>query len=49
MKRLWTDDDLLDHRTLSQDEFELLANKSGHTRLGFAILLKCFQYEGRFP
>lgn len=25
-----------------------IGNKSGTTRLGFAVLLKCFQYEGRF-
>jgi hypothetical protein len=27
----------------------LLANKAGATRLGFAVLLKTFQFEGRFP
>src|SRR3954468_1727952 len=27
----------------------LLGNKSGATRLGFAVLLKLFQSEGRFP
>jgi hypothetical protein len=30
-------------------EHKLLGNKSGPTRLGFAVLLKYFQYEGRFP
>src|SRR5260370_28967366 len=25
-----------------------VGNKSGATRLGFAVLFKCFQYEGRF-
>src|SRR6266851_4495880 len=25
-----------------------VGNKSGATRLGFAVLLKCFQHEGRF-
>src|SRR5205807_412386 len=28
---------------------ELVANKSGATRLGFAVLLKFFELEGRFP
>ena len=28
---------------------ELVANKSGPTRLGFALLLKFFELEGRFP
>jgi len=32
-----------------QEDMNLLTNKSGPTRLGFALLLKCFQYEGRFP
>jgi hypothetical protein len=35
--------------TLSQDERALLANKTGATRLGFALLLKLFQRDGRFP
>lgn len=26
-----------------------MGNKSGPTRLGCAVLLKCLQYEGRFP
>ena len=30
-------------------ERALLGNKSGATRLGFAVLLKLFQAEGRFP
>lgn len=28
---------------------ELVANKSGATRLGFALLLKFFELEARFP
>lgn len=35
--------------TLGQADRALLANKSGATRLGFAVLLKMFQAEGRFP
>lgn len=49
MKRQWTRDELADHWTLAPTEFELLATKSGATRLGFAILLKAFTLEGRFP
>ena len=30
-------------------EAALLANKTGPTRLGFAVLLKFFQYAARFP
>jgi hypothetical protein len=49
MKRQWTADELAEHWTLSPYEVDLLANKSGATRLGFALLLKYFQYEGQFP
>jgi TnpA family transposase len=38
-----------DRWTLGPAERALLANKSGVTRLGFAVLLKVFQAEGRFP
>ena len=49
MKQDWHPDELAHHWTLSDGERELLANKSGATRLGFAVLLKTFQFEGRFP
>ncbi len=49
MKRTWTTDELLEHFTLLPDEFVAVGNKSGATRLGFAVLLKCLQYDGRFP
>lgn len=48
MKRTWTSEELLEHFTLLPDELTAVGNKSGATRLGFAVLLKCFQYEGRF-
>src|SRR6266702_3751627 len=49
MKRTWTSEELLEHFTLLPDELAAIGNKSGATRLGFAVLLKCLQYEGRFP
>ena len=49
MKRQWDIEELIEHFTLVQEDLDTLANKSGPTRLGFALLLKCFQYEGRFP
>lgn len=49
MKRTWTPEELLEHFTLLPDELEAVGNKSGPTRLGFAVLLKCLQYEARFP
>ena len=49
MKREWAAEELAEHWTLLPDERELLANKTGVTRLGFAVLLKFFQAESRFP
>ncbi len=49
MKRQWTAGELAEHWTLAGGDGNLLANKTGATRLGFALLLKHFQYEGRFP
>ncbi len=43
MKRQWDPYDLAEHWTLLPGELDLLANKSGPTRLGFALLLKYFQ------
>ena len=48
MKREWTDLEFADW-TLLPSEAALLANKTGPTRLGFALLLKFFQYAARFP
>jgi Domain of unknown function (DUF4158) len=48
MKRDWTDLEFADW-TLLPSETALLANKTGPTRLGFAVLLKFFQYLARFP
>jgi hypothetical protein len=48
MKREWTDLEFADW-TLPPSEAALLANKTGPTRLGFAVLLKFFQYAARFP
>jgi hypothetical protein len=42
-------DDVVDHFTLVGDELDLLRNKSGATRLGFAVLLKFLLWHGRFP
>lgn len=49
MKRQWTPDELAEHWTLTSRDGELIANKTGATRLGFALLLKFFQHDGRFP
>ena len=49
MKRQWNSEELVEHFTLLADESILLDNLSGSNRLGFALLLKFFQIEARFP
>src|SRR6266849_4834839 len=41
--------ELVEHWTLLEDERPLVAGKRGATRLGFALLLKFYTREGRFP
>ena len=49
MKRYWSTQELREHWSLSVEERSLLAKKTPRSQLGFAVLLKCFQCEGRFP
>ncbi|WP_068690440.1 DUF4158 domain-containing protein [Thermobifida halotolerans] len=49
MRQGWTPEELVDEWTLEQGDRELVGNKSGATRLGFALLLKFFQIEGCIP
>ncbi len=49
MKRQWSAEELVEQFTLMPDETDLLANKSGANCLGFALLLKFFEIEARFP
>jgi len=49
MKRQWETEELVEHWTLDVEDRFLLDNKTGATRLGFAVLLKFFQQEGQFP
>ncbi len=49
MKRNWDLHELIEHWTLLPQELELLQNKTSSTRLGFAVNLKFFQNESRFP
>ena len=48
MKRHWDEQELAEHWSLTHDEFELLRNRTERSRIGFAVLLKFFQVEGRF-
>lgn len=49
VKREWEVDELIESWTLLPDEMALLGNKTGGNRIGFALLLKFFQLETRFP
>jgi len=40
MKRQWENEELVEHWTLDVEDRALLDNKTGATRLGFAVLLK---------
>ena len=49
MKRNWTEEELVGRWTLFPEELALAGAKTGHTRLGFAVMLRFFAGEGRFP
>jgi hypothetical protein len=50
MKHKWTLDELIDGWTLLPNELALVSSsKVDHNQLGFALLLKYFQLEGKFP
>lgn len=49
MNREWSSEELEDPWTLGPDEHALLSGKRGATRLGFAVTLRFFAREGRFP
>jgi hypothetical protein len=49
MRMEWSHDDLVALWTLVGEDWSLVGNKTGATRLGFAVLLKFFAIEARFP
>ena len=49
MKLIWTEEELVTDWTLHPPEQELLRERRDATRLGFALQLKFFHLEGRFP
>ncbi len=55
MLQEWTPEELIESWTLvtdpasGRDDWKLVGNKAGATRLGFALLLKFYELEGRFP
>ncbi|WP_434612603.1 DUF4158 domain-containing protein [Arthrobacter sp. A5] len=49
MRRECEPEELVGVWTLVKDDWRLVGNKTGPTRLGFALLPKFFELEGRFP
>ncbi|MGE0917446.1 Tn3 family transposase [Trichlorobacter lovleyi] len=49
MKRNWRQDEVEEHWFLFEHEKKQINGRTNSTRLGFAVLLKFFQLEGRFP
>ncbi|MGW9287514.1 DUF4158 domain-containing protein [Streptomyces albidoflavus] len=49
MRQDWEPEDLIEVWTLLEDDLKRVRNKSGATGLGFALLLKFFEVEARFP
>ncbi|AUM65168.1 hypothetical protein C0R09_11890 [Brevibacillus laterosporus] len=41
-------DELIEHFIFLPNEMQQIGNKSGETRIGFAVMFKFFQYEARF-
>lgn len=49
MKRHWDEQELAEHWSLTPDDLKWVQNRTARSRLGFAVLLKFFHMEGRFP
>src|SRR5215831_193228 len=49
MQHNWTDGELTVHWSLTAEEMALLPTRVDYNRLGFAVQLKFFDIEGRFP
>ena len=49
MRREWGPEELIASWTLLDDDWRLVGNKTGATRLGFSLLLKFFAIEAGSP
>jgi hypothetical protein len=49
VRRDWEPEELIACWTLVDEDWRLVGNKTGATRLGFSLILKYFELEGRFP
>lgn len=49
MRVEWSPEGLVESWTLVEEDWRLIGNKGGATRLGFAVLLKFFEIQAGFP
>ena len=49
LRQEWEPEELIACWTLVDDDWRLVGNRAGATRLRFALLLKFFELEARFP
>ncbi|MFD8562960.1 DUF4158 domain-containing protein [Streptosporangium canum] len=49
MRADWEEDELISAWTLVEGDWDLVGEKVGAGRLGFALILKFYEIEGRFP
>jgi Domain of unknown function (DUF4158) len=49
VRQRWEIDELIESWSLVSEDLGVIGNKSDTTRLGFAVLLKFFELEARFP
>ncbi|MET9423503.1 DUF4158 domain-containing protein [Streptomyces sp. NPDC006540] len=49
MRQEWSPEDVVACWTLMDGDWDLVADKSGPTRLGFGLMLKFFEIEAQFP
>jgi len=49
MKHVWKKEELIEYFTLSSNELKYLGHRTPAGRIGFSILIKFMQHEGRFP
>jgi len=49
MKREWTATELVVVFGMTREERDWVSGSAAHNRLGLAVMLKVFQYQGRFP
>lgn len=49
MKHHWGEPELAEHWSLTREQLSWVRNRTNRSRLGFAVLLKFFEFEGRFP